>query len=45
MTPQAHRRVITVINGDRCRTCQYSPALGGRCEMAVLEPLPGGNDE
>jgi hypothetical protein len=33
------------INGDRCRTCQYSPALGGRCEMAVLEPLPGGNDE
>ena len=33
------------VNGDRCRTCQYSPALGGRCKMAVVEPLPGGNDD
>jgi hypothetical protein len=33
------------LNGKRCRTCEYSPALGGRCDMAVTEPLPGGIDD
>jgi hypothetical protein len=35
------------INGKRCRTCQYNPSVGagGRCQMAVTEPLPGGYDD
>ena len=33
------------LNGNRCQSCQYNPALGGRCDMAVREPLPGGSDD
>lgn len=33
------------INGSRCRTCEYNPSLGGRCQMAVTEPLPGGYED
>ena len=32
------------VNGKRCRTCQYNPSLGGRCQMAVTEITPGGDE-
>ena len=31
-------------NNGLCFGCEYSPKLGGNCELAVLEPLPGGDE-
>jgi hypothetical protein len=32
------------INATLCKSCEYSPQLGGECRMAVLDALPGGGE-
>jgi hypothetical protein len=44
LPPENYSFPGSAVNGKRCRTCEYSPALGGRCQMAVVEPLPGGEE-